>query len=206
MHEFDDVRVGDLAESPRVRVDHMGLDAPVCEGGNHFNTEWSGLDDDGLLHGIEPLVPLHRRADVLDVVEPVEVTARYSRVRVAEARRDDERVIGNGLSIEHLNGLLRSINRRDRRVVADVNASIDIRLLVCEEQRLEARDLLAVHERYAARAVGNVLKLGEDDDLGTRVDGLCATRGSEAATTAADHNNALTHGKLQSEMAGKRTQ
>ena len=156
--------------------------------------------------GIEPLVPLHRRADVLDLVEPVEVTTRHSRVGVAEARRNDERVVGNGFSIEHLNGLLRSVDRRDGRVVADVDAGINIRLLVCEEQRLEAGDFLAVHEGYPARAVGNVLKLSEDDDLCARVDGLRATCGSEAATTSADHNNALTHGKLQSEMAGKRTQ
>ena len=43
------------------------------------------------LDGVEDLVPLHRPADVLDVVQAVEVAARDARIGVVEAGGDDQR-------------------------------------------------------------------------------------------------------------------
>ena len=84
----------------------MRLDTPMGECCDHLDSERSGLDHDGLLHGIESLIPLHGLANVLDVVQAIEVTPRNPGIRVPESGRDDERVVRHGLPVEYLNRLL----------------------------------------------------------------------------------------------------
>ena len=96
LDRLDDVGVGGVAERPRVGVDDVRLYAAVRERGDHLDAERRRLHHDGTLHVVEALVPLLGGPDVLDVVQPVEVTARNARVRILEARRDDESVPRNG--------------------------------------------------------------------------------------------------------------
>ena len=66
---------------------------PRCASAVTISTpERRRLHDDRRLDGVQDLVPLHRLADVLDVVEALQFTAGHARVGVVEPRGDDQRV------------------------------------------------------------------------------------------------------------------
>src|SRR6185312_12910723 len=80
-----DVGVGDLGHGPRVRVDQMRLDAAVGQRGGHLHADGLRLGDDRALHRVEDPVPALGRADVPDVVQPVEFGTGDLRPLVLEA-------------------------------------------------------------------------------------------------------------------------
>ena len=136
--------------------------------GHHLHAERRRLDDHRRLDGVQDLVPLHRLADVLDVVETTEIAARHARVGVVEPGREHQPVPGDLALAGDLDHLARHVDAGDVGVVVDVDAGVDVGLLGGEEQPLEAVDLLAVHIGNPARAVGDVVEPGVDDDLALR--------------------------------------
>ncbi len=184
-----DVGVGGLGERPRVVVDQVGLDAPVGQRGHHLQPERRGLDDDGHLGVVEDLVPLDGLADVLDVVEALEVGAGHAGVGVVEAGAEDQPVPGHVALAGDGDRPLAHVEAGDRRLVADVDPRLFVRLLAGEEQRLEVGDLLAVHVGDAARAVGRVLVLGVDDDLGVLVGAPGRSCRTDAGGTTTDDDD-----------------
>ena len=130
----------------------------------HLDADRRAAEDDDLLHRVQFLVELHRGADVLDVVQPVEVGARDARLLPRPAGADRELV-------EALVGVARGhraaveVDVGDRRLHPHVEPVLDVALDGGEEQRLELVDLAAVDERDAARRVRDVRELGEERDL-----------------------------------------
>jgi hypothetical protein len=84
---------------------------------------------------------------------------------------------------------LRHVEAGHRRLVVDVDTGLFVRLLAGEEERLEVRDLPAVDVGDAAWAVGRVLVLGVDDDLGLLVRALGGTCGTDAGRTSTDDDD-----------------
>ena len=174
---FDDVGVGRHRQRPRARVDEVSLDAAVR------TAPWSSRAPSGpassttaALDGVEDLVPLHRLADVLHVVD-----ARRGRRPGRRARRSStrsrRRACPRAAAGRPPSTVFAVVSMaRHRGLVADVDALVDVHLLGAEEEPLEVGDLVAVHVGDAARAVGGVLVLGEDDDLGARIGTLGRAR------------------------------
>ena len=149
-------------------------------------------DHDHALEVVELLVERHRRADVLDVVQPVEVGAGHVGLLPHEARADDQLVEplvgvagGDRPAVE--------VDVGDGRLHAHVEPVLDVALDGGEEQVLELRDLAAVHERDAAGRVGDVGELGEQRHLEVRVQAPGDGRGGRARAAAADHDQPLGH-------------
>ncbi len=192
LDRLHDVGVGHLRHGPRARVDQMGLDAAMRERRGHLHAERRRLDDDRHLDGVENLVPLHRLADVLDVVEALEVTARNPGVGVVESGRQHQTVPGDVLpgNVEHLAA---EVDAGDLGLIADVDARLDVGLFGGQEKSLEIVDFLAVHVGNAARAVGDVLELGEHDDLVRRIGRLHPARRTESRRAATDDYDLARH-------------
>nr|WP_261808898.1 hypothetical protein [Nonomuraea sp. C10] len=171
----------------------MGLDAAVGERGDHLGSQRRRLVDDRGLHRVEDLVPLHRLADVLDVVDAAQVAVRHVRVGVVEAGGEHERVVAFDGAVGRGHRLGLDVDARDGRLVADVDALVDVLLLGRHEQRLEARDLAAVDVGNPAGAVRSVLVSGEDDDLRARVRALGGTRGTHPSGSTAYNNDSPGH-------------
>ena len=148
--------------------------------------------DDDALHRVEFLVELHRGADVLDVVQPVEVGAGHVGLLPRPTRADRELVEalvrvarGHRAAVE--------VDVGDRRLHPHVEPVLDIAVDGREEQRLELVDLAPVHERDPARRVGDVGELREERDLEVRVQPLGDRRGGRARAATADHDQTLAH-------------
>ena len=90
---------------------------------------------------------------------------------------------------------------RDARLVVDVDAGLDVGLLVCEEQRVEVFDFAPMHVRDPARAVADVFELGEDGDQ--RVGGslLDTARSADATGAPSDDDDPKRHGQPLSDRA-----
>jgi hypothetical protein len=183
-----DVGVGRLGQGPRVRVDHMGLDAPVGQGGDHLQAQRRGLDDHRHLGLVDDLVPLHGPADVLHVVEAVEVASGHPGVGVVEPGGDHQAVPADITLSLHPDGVAGQVDDGHLRLVMDVDAGLDVRLFAGQEEPVEVGNLAAVHVRDATRAVGAVLVLGVDDHLASRVGRLGRTGGADACSPASDHH------------------
>jgi hypothetical protein len=166
---------------------------PRWASADHLQPQGGGLDDDGHVHVVEDLVPLHGPADVLHVVEALEVGTGHPGVGIVEAGGDNKAVVADVSLPLDSNRAGRQVERRDACLVADVDALLDVGLLGGEEQRLEARDLLAVHVGDPARAVRRVLVLGEDDHLTVGLDALERTSRADPSRTAADHDEPRCH-------------
>ena len=194
----DDVRVDDVGQGPRLGVDQVSLDPAVGQGRRHLEPQGRGVDDDGRADLVEDLVPLHRLADVLDVVQAAEVAAGNARVLVVEAGGHHEPVPGHLALASHLCHLPGQVQRLDLGLVVDVDACVDVGLLLGQEERLEGVDLTAVDVGDSAGAVAHVFELGVDDDLVCRVRSLHSTRGTDARRSATDHQDLVWHGVLPS--------
>ena len=187
-----DVGVEQLRQRPRALVDEVDLEPAVREVAGHLDADRRAAVDDDALHVVERLVELHRRADVLDVVQPVEVGAGHVRLLPRPARADRELV-------EALVGVARGhhaaveVDVGDRRLHPHVEPVLDVALDRRQEQRLELVDLAAVHERDPARRVGDVRELGEERDLELRVQALGDGGARGAGPTAADDDQTLGH-------------
>ena len=188
LDRLGDVGIGQVAQRPRPLVDDVSLDPSVGERGDHLEAEGRGLDHDGRPHGVERLVPLHRTADVLDVVQPVQVGSGDARIGVVEPGRDDQAVVAEVALALDLDRAGLDVERRDPGLVANVDALLDVGLLRRQEERLEVGDLLAVDVRDPTRAVGRVLELGEDDHLTVRSGPLECSGRADPRRTAADHD------------------
>ena len=200
LDRLHDVRVGHHRQRVRVGVDQVGLDAAVGQRGDHLQAERAGLDDHGALGLGDDLVPLHGLADVLDVVQAAEVAAGHARVGVVPAGGDDQVVVADRALARHRDRLGRGVDRGHLGLVVDVDAGVDVGLLAGQEQPLEVGDLSAVDVGNAARAVGDVLELGVDDDLGAGVGSLDPARGAQSGRSPTDdhclsgHVGAFLHG------------
>jgi hypothetical protein len=184
-----DVRVGHHRQRVRVRVDEVRLDAAVRQRRHHLQTERARLDDDGGLRLGDDLVPLHGLADVLDVVETLEIAAGDAGIGVVPAGADDEAVVADGAFTGDGHGVRRGVDRGHLRLVADVDTRVDVSLLAGEEQPLEVGDLAAVDVGDPAGAVGDVLELGVDDHLGAGVGGLDPARGAQSRSASSDDDS-----------------
>ena len=138
------------------------------------------------------LVELHRLADVLDVVDAVEVHAGHVGLLPEEARAEDELVEALGLVLRRDRAPV-EVDVGDDRLHAHVQAVLAVALDGGEEEVVEARDLAAVDERDAARRVGDVRELGEDAHLELRIQALGDGRGRRPRAASADDDYAL-HG------------
>ena len=87
-----DVGIEQLRQRPRAFVDEVDLQAAVGEVAGHLDADRRAAVDDDPLHGVQFLVELHRRADVLDVVQALEVGARDGRLLPRPAGADRELV------------------------------------------------------------------------------------------------------------------
>ena len=187
-----DVGVEDLVQHPRPLVDEVDLQPAVREAAGHLDADRAGADDDDPLHRVELLVELHRLADVLDVVDAVEVHARHVGLLPEEAGAEDELVEALGLVLRRDRAPV-EVDVGDDRLHAHVQAVLAVALDGGQEEVVEARDLAAVDERDAARRVGDVRELGEDAHLELRVQALGDGRGRRPRAASADDDYAL-HG------------
>src|SRR5690606_15359661 len=142
---------------------------------------------------VEDLVPLHGLADVLDVVEPAEVATRNVELLIVEAGGDDEPVERDRPGALDREGAAVEVDSVDPGLVRDVDASIDVRLLVGEEQPLEAVDLTPVDVWDAAGAVSDVFELGVDPDIRVTIGGASGTGSSDTGGAPADHHDPCGH-------------
>ena len=193
MDRLGDVRVEHLRQHPRPLVDEVDLQAAVAEVAGHLDAERRGADHDRALHPLELLVEQHRGADVLDVVQALEVGARHVGLLPREAGPDHQLVEplvgvpgGDGAAVE--------VEVGDRGLHPHVEPVLDVALDRGQEQVLELRDLAAVHERDPARRVGDVGELGEEGHPQVRVQPLGDGGGRRSGAASADHDQALAHG------------
>ena len=188
-----DVGIEQLGQRPRALVDEVDLEPAVAEVARHLDADRRAAEDDDLLHVVELFVELHRGADVLDVVQPVEVGARDVGLLPRPAGADRELVEalvgvagGDRAAVE--------VDVGDRRLHPHVEPVLDVALDGREEQRLELVDLAAVDERDAARRVRDVRELREQRDLHVRRQALGDGGGRGAGATTPDDDQALGHG------------
>ena len=187
-----DVGVEHLGEHPRSLVDEVDGQPAVAEVAGHLDAERARADHHDALHVVEQLVELHRGADVLDVVQPLEVRAGHVRLLPHEPGADDQLVEplvrvarGDRPAVE--------VDVRDGGLHAHVEAVLDVALDRGEEEVLELRDLAAVHERDAAGRVGDVRELREQRHLEIRCQSLRDGRGCGSGAATADHDETLGH-------------
>ena len=193
VHGLGHVGVEDLAQRPRAFVDEVDLEPAVPEVAGHLHAERRGADDRDPLDAVEQLVELHRLADVLDVVEPVEVRAGDVRLLPGEAGADDQ-LIEAFMLVARRDDAAIEVDLGDHRLHPHVEPVGDIAVDGRQEEVLEARDLAAVHEGDAARRVGDVLELREHRDLQVRVQALGDGRRGRAGAASADDDQPVTHG------------
>src|SRR5262249_46327594 len=148
----------------RPGVDDVRLDPAVRQRSGHLHAEGRRLHHDRGFDRVQNLVPFHRFADVLDVVQAVQPTAGNSRVRVVEAGAEHQTVPRHGALACDMDDLAGDVDALDPGLIPDVDAGLDVRLFRGEEQPLEVVDLLSVYVRDAARAVGDVFELGVNHD------------------------------------------
>ncbi len=192
VHRLGDVGIEHLREHPRPLVDEVDLQPAVAEVAGHLDAQRGRADHGDALHPVELLVEQHRGADVLDVVQPLEVRARDVGLLPHEAGADHELV-------EPLVGVARGqrpavhVDVGDRRLHAHVEPVLDVALDRRQEEVLELVDLAAVDERDAARGVGDVGELGEQRHLEVGVDPLGDGGRGRARAPATDHDQTLAH-------------
>ena len=195
LDRLGDVRVGRHRQRPRRRVDQVRLDAAVRQRGHHLQPERTGLEDDCAPYRVENLVPLHRLADVFHVVDAGELVAGHVGLAVVPAAGDHQGIEGHLLAPDR-DRLGAEVTGVDPGLVPDVDALVGVLLLAAEEEPLEVGDLFAVHVGDATRAVGRVLVLREDHDLGARVGALGRAGRSDASRTSTDDDDATRHAQL----------
>jgi hypothetical protein len=142
---------------------------------------------------VENLVPLDRPADVLDVVQALQVGPGHAGIGVLEAAGHHQAVEGDaGLAVD-VDQAVPEVDPGHPPLVVDVDARLPVGLLPLEEQGLEVGDLAAVDVGDATGAVGGVLVLGVDGDARVGVDLPRAPRRSDPCGPASDDDDPWWH-------------
>src|SRR6185437_3779176 len=85
------------------------------------------------------------------------------------------------------------VDRTHHRFVVNLETLGLVVLLAQQDQPVEGIDLLPVHVRDAARAVGDVLQFGEDDDTSVGVYLLRGAGSAHTGGTSADDHDGVRH-------------
>ena len=172
-------------QQPRTLVDELDVDVAAGERAGHLDAEPHATDHDRALDRVELLVELHRAADVLDVVQALQVGAGHGGLLPHETRAEDQLV----------EALVRVARRERPPVEVDVGDDglhphvepvLDVALDRRQEEVLEAGDLAAVDVRDPARRIGDVRELREDAHVEVRVRALGDRRRRGAGAPASD--------------------
>jgi hypothetical protein len=144
------VGVEQLVQHPRALVDQVDVEPAVPHVARHLHGDRPGADDHHALHRVQPRVELHRLADVLHVVQPLEVPARDVGLLPVEPGAHDELVEALGL-VARRDGAAVEVDVGDDGLHAHVQAVGLVALDGGQEEVLELRDLAPVDERDPAR-------------------------------------------------------
>src|SRR4029077_18691548 len=108
-------------------------------------------------------------ADVLHIVQALEVRSRDIRIGVVEACGDDETVVRDPLATCQPEGMAGNVESRHRGLVVDVEAGVPVEVLTLQDQALECLDLTPVDVGDATGAGADVLELREHGDRRVRI-------------------------------------